>query len=312
MSKLDKLIKVPLREQWKSEPKDFTKWLSEKENLDLLGDTIGIPLKTDQTEASIGSFNADILAKDDDGNFVIIENQLEMTDHTHLGQLITYASGKEAKTIIWIAREFRDESKKAIEWLNEHTDADIKFFAIEIELWKIGDSDPAPKFSIVEKPNAWAKVFKKSQNSEDTSEIELKRLDFWTGLKDYANENGILIFTHKPSTNHWYNIAMGISGSNITLTALISNNKISCGFWIDDNKDLFDKLESYKPNIEKDLGYTLNWDRKEDNKKASSIGIEYNFDFLNEENINAYKWLAEKAVEFKKVFGNYLKKNNVK
>jgi hypothetical protein len=310
MGKFGRLEEVSLRDHWKSEPKNFTKWLAEKENLDLLGDTIGISLEIDQTEAAIGNFSADILAKDENGNYVIIENQLEITDHTHLGQIITYASGKDAKTIVWIARKFRDEFKNAIEWLNEHTDDDINFFAIEIELWKIGGSDPAPKFSIIEKPNEWAKVIKKTGNVKETTVTELKRLDFWSGLKDYAVENGVTFFTHKASKDHWYNISMGISGAYLSLTALIPNNKITCSFWIDDNKGLFDNLESYKSDIEKDLGYELSWDRKPDNKKASCIIIDKINNFTNDENAAAYKWLTEKTIEFKKVFGDYLKKIN--
>jgi hypothetical protein len=307
MNKFGRLEEVPLRDYWKNEPQNFTKWLSEKENLDLLGKTIGISLETEQTEAEVGDFYADILAKDENGNYVIIENQLETTDHTHLGQIIAYASGKEAKTIVWIAKKFRDEFKKAIEWLNEHTDDDINFFAIEIELWKIGNSDPAPKFAIVEQPNEWAKVFKKTRNVKETSETELKRLEFWTGLKDYALENKINFFTHKPSKDHWYNISMGISGAYISLTALIQTNKITCSFWIDDNKELFDNLESYKNDIEKDLGYSLNWDRKSDNKKASCIIIDKQNDFTNEDNNDAYEWLIEKAIQFQNTFGNYWK-----
>jgi len=317
MNKLGRLEEVPLRDYWISERNDFTKWLAKKENLDLLGETIGISLEIDQTEAAVGDLWADILAKDEYNNYVIIENQLEATDNTHLGQIIAYASGKEAKTIVWIAKKFRDEYKKAIEWLNEHTDDDINFFAIEIELWKIGNSDPAPKFSVVEQPNEWAKVIKKTRNTKETSETELKRLEFWTGLKDYAIENKVTFFTHKPSKEHWYNIAMGISGAYISLTVLYQNNKITynkitCSFWIDDNKQLFDALESYKKDIEKDLGYSLTWDRKPDNKKASCIIIDKSNDFTNDDNKMAYKWLTEKATEFKEIFGNYLNKINEK
>jgi len=310
MNKLGKLEKVPLRGYWKSEPRNFTTWLSERDNLDLLGDTIGISIETEQIEASAGDFNADILAKDEDGNYVIIENQLEETDHKHLGQIITYASVKEAKTIVWIARKFRDEHRKAVEWLNEHTDDEINIFAIEIELWKIGNSDCAAKFSIVEKPNEWVKILKKSQKTNETSETELKRLNFWAGLKDYAVENNIKYFTHKASKDHWFNISMGISGSYLSLTISFQNNKITCSFWIDDDKEFFDSLESNKNDIEKDLGYKLNWDRKP-NKKASCIIIEKTNDFSIGENEMAYKWLTEKVIEFKKVFGDYIKKINV-
>jgi len=307
MSKLGKLEEVSLRDYWKNET-DFTKWLAERENLDLLGKTIGISLETAQTQAAVDGFFADIVAKDEEGKHIIIENQLEVTDHKHLGQIITYASGKEAKTIVWIAKEIRDEHRKAIVWLNEHIDDDINFFAIKIELWKIGNSATAPKFSIVEQPNEWAKVFNKTRNTNETSETELKRLVFWTGLKDYANK--ITFFTQKPSINSWYHIAMGITGAYISLTAIIQDNKITCNFWIENNKQLFDALEAYKKDIEKDLGYSLTWDRKTDDTKASSIFIEKPNDFSNDNNM-AYKWLTEKATEFKNTFGDYLKKVNI-
>ena len=202
MTKFGRLEEVSLRDYWKSEPRNFTKWLSEKENIELLGEEIEIDLELIQTEANVGAFSADILAKDGNGNYVIIENQLEKTDHDHLGKIITYASGKEAKTIVWIAKKFSEEHKKAIEWLNEHTDDDINFFAIEIELWKIGNSDPAPKFSIVEKPNEWAKIIKSKENVKESNDTQIKRLEFWTGLKEYANENNIHIFTQKPPKDH--------------------------------------------------------------------------------------------------------------
>lgn len=310
MEKLGKLEKVSLREYWKNEAKDFTIWLSEKENLDLLGDTIGISIETSQIEASVGDFNADILATDEDGNYVIIENQLEETDHKHLGQIITYASGKEAKTIVWIAKKFRDEHKKAIEWLNEHTDDDISFFGIEIELWKIGKSELAPKFSIIEKPNEWAKVVKNTKTKE-TTETQLKRLDFWAGLKEYANENNIAIFTQKPSKDHWYNVAIGTSGVYLSLTAQIYYNKITCSLYIHNDKKIFDNLEEYKNDIERDLNISLIWNRKAENTKSSSIIIEKSYDFNNEDSNTAYKWLTENAVEFKKVFVNYLNKINL-
>ena len=310
MNKLGRFIEVPLREQWKNEAIDFTNWLSEKENLDLLGDAIGISLEMEQREAAVGNYYIDILAKDENGDYVIIENQLEATDHSHLGQIITYASGKNAKTIVWIAKKFRDEFKKAIEWLNEYTDDEINFFAIEIELWKIGNSEPAPRFSIVEQPNEWAKVFKNTRTTKDTTETQIKRLDFWTGLKEYANECNISIFTQKPSKDHWYNVAIGTSGVCLSLTAQIYYNKITCSFHIFDDKKIFDDLEVYKKDIENELGYSLTWNRKADNTKSSSIIIEKSYDFKNEDCKIAYKWLTEKAKEFKEIFVNYLKRIN--
>lgn len=138
--KLGKLEKVKdLRSVWQNEASNFTKWLAEEENLNTLGDEIGIEIELISTEAKTGSFSADILAVEaNTDNKIIIENQLEQTDHDHLGKIITYASGHDAKTIIWIVKEAREEHRQAIDWLNEHTDEEINIFLCKIELWKIG------------------------------------------------------------------------------------------------------------------------------------------------------------------------------
>ena len=167
--KLDKLKQIKdLREIWPNEAKDFTPWLAKEDNLDLLSETIGIDIVFEERESPVGNFSLDIFAKEESTDrTIIIENQLEDTNHDHLGKLITYASGKDASIIIWIVKKARDEHRQAIEWLNSHTDKEIGFYLLEIELWKIGDSNPAPKFNIVERPNDWGKTVK--QTAELTS-----------------------------------------------------------------------------------------------------------------------------------------------
>lgn len=161
---LGKLEKIDdLRTIWKNETTDFTKWLSQEENLNLLGEAVGLDLERIGTEERVGDFRADIFVKElESGKTVIIENQLEDTNHKHLGQIITYAAGKEAGCVIWIVKHAREEHAKAVEWLNSHLDQSVDLFLIEIELWRIGDSRNAPKFNIIEKPNQWAKSRKKS------------------------------------------------------------------------------------------------------------------------------------------------------
>src|SRR3989344_6367330 len=158
---LGKLNKVDLRTAWKNEASDFTTWLSKEENLALLADEIGISIVNPKTEVDVGRFSADIVAEEESANRkIIIENQLETTNHDHLGKLITYASGHDAKTIIWVVKEVREEHRQAIDWLNEHTDDETSFFAIKIELYQIGNSPLAPKFEIISQPNDWAKTIK--------------------------------------------------------------------------------------------------------------------------------------------------------
>lgn len=154
---LGELVEVPLREIWSDEAASFTPWLAKPEHLKKLGDTLGMELEPEDEEVSVGPFSADILCKDTvDGSWVVIENQIEKTDHRHLGQILTYAAGLGAKTLVWVASKFTEEHRAALDWLNEHTSDEISFFGLEIEVWRIGDSAPAPKFNIVCKPNDWS------------------------------------------------------------------------------------------------------------------------------------------------------------
>lgn len=153
-----------LRQAWPHEAHDFTPWLAK--NIAALGDTIGIDLSIEETESSVGDFSVDIYAYDaDTGRKIIIENQLEDTDHDHLGKLITYASGKDAELVVWLVKKARPEHRAAIEWLNNHTDEGVGFILCEIKLYRIGNSEPAPKFEIIEQPNNWVKEMKKPTGS---------------------------------------------------------------------------------------------------------------------------------------------------
>ncbi len=164
---LGKLERVEPRTIWPNEANDFTPWLAD--NLDLLGEELGLDLEFDETESSVGDFSVDITAKVSGRNaVVIIENQLAATDHTHLGQLLTYASGKDADIVIWISPEFRDEHRQAIDWLNRRTDDSLEFYGVAINVKKIGKSLPAPKFSTVISPKTWNAVHaEKKTKAED-------------------------------------------------------------------------------------------------------------------------------------------------
>ena len=154
---LARLERVDLRHAWKGEATDFTPWLATPENITLLGESISLELEVDSQEKDVGPYRADILCRDTVTNqYVLVENQLEKTDHTHLGQLLTYAAGLDAVTIVWVARQFTDEHRAALDWLNDSTGAKLNFFGLEIELWKIGDSPMAPKFNVVSSPNDWS------------------------------------------------------------------------------------------------------------------------------------------------------------
>jgi len=300
---LGKLQKVDLRKAWKHEALDFTNWLAKDENLGLLSDEIGIGLQVIQTEASVGKFNVDILAEEENtGRKVVIENQLETTDHSHLGQVITYASGYDAEIIIWIVKDVRDEHKQAIDWLNEHTDEKINFFAIKMELWQIGNSPFAPKFQIISKPNDWAKAIKKSTGQSALTDTKLLQLDFWNKFKEYAQSNNSKLRLRKAYPQHWYDISFGSSEAHISLTINSQSNQIACEVYIPNSKDLFYELEKQKDKIEQELDMKLEWMALE-GKKASRIKISSEADINDSEKWNEYfEWLENTASKFQKVF----------
>jgi hypothetical protein len=156
---LGRLSRVDVREVWAREAVGFTPWLAQEENLQILAETINMHLILEAREKHIGPFRADILARDvPTGHLVLIENQLERTDHGHLGQLITYAAGLKATAIVWVSTLFTDEHRAALDWLNEITNSNIAFFGLEMELWRIDDSAIAPKFNLVSRPNTFSRL----------------------------------------------------------------------------------------------------------------------------------------------------------
>ena len=304
---LSKLNKIELREVWSHEATDFTSWLAEPENLDLLSQEIGVDIKLVQTEANVGRFNVDILAEEESsGKKIIIENQLEDTNHDHLGKIITYASGYDAKIIIWIVRDIREEHQKAVEWLNEHTDERIGFFLIKLELWQIESSNPAPKFEVIVSPNEWAKAIKTSSTSGELTDTKLQQLDFWTKFKAFVRTKDTKIRLQTPRPQNWYNVAMGIADGHVALTVNSRENLLGCEIYISRNKDLFKFLREQKEEIEKEVGEKVEW---VDAPVASRVKIEKHVSdvFGQEEADNYFAWLYEKMVVFQKVFGRRFK-----
>lgn len=305
--KLGKLEKIrDLRTIWKNEEYDFTPWLAKDTNIKLLSDEIGIPIKVKETEAPVGKYSLDILAENEDTNEnIIIENQLEITDHDHLGKILVYGAGYDAKTIIWIVKGANEEHKQAIEWLNEHSDANINLFLVKVELFRIGDSEIAPHFEIVSQPNDWTKTIRTTQNNSKLTGMELTYLNFWQGFNEYCTEHKNSFSQRKALPKNWYNFAIGSSECVIDLTVL-KGGEIACGLWTD-NKELYNKLYSNKESIERELRYKLIWDYKE-NGKARKVRIvcESKVDFKLDDLSQWYEWLLQKAEDFKRVFKKYL------
>lgn len=268
---IGKLEEVDIRELWKHEQYDFSEWLSKKENIENLNEILGLTLVDISKETYVGSYRCDLFAKDETtGIKVIIENQLEMSNHDHLGKIITYASGLDAKVVVWIVKEAREEHRSAIEWLNNNTNSNINFFLIEIHAYKIGNSDNAPMFQVIEQPNDFIKN-NKSINSNDTmNKSQSQRLEFWNQFNNVLIERGKPFNVRKATTDHWYNVAIGTSDAHIDITLVNKDSVIGVELYITDNKELFDKLYQRKDEIENDLGFKLDW-RRLNNSKASRI-----------------------------------------
>lgn len=254
MQALGMIQQVELRDIWPNEAKHFTTWLAMPDNLAQLSKAIGVELCEAEVEHSVGSFSLDILAKDADGNTVIIENQLEDTNHDHLGKLITYASGTDASLAVWIVKTARDEHQKAVEWLNEHTDMGIGFVLVEVSAIKINDSLPAALFSVIEAPNDWAKAVKATEGMKEGDKL---RLSYWQTYTDIAKEHAAFskrFNVRKPQTWNWTTVSCGDSRYQIELSIASEDKTICATLYIPNNKDLGAKVESCRADFEAVMG----------------------------------------------------------
>ena len=308
MMKLGKLTEVNVRDLWKHEQYDFSAWLAKEENIKELGDVIGLNLVDVNAEVYVGSYRCDLVAKDETtGIKVIIENQLEATNHDHLGKIITYASGLDAKVVVWVVKEAREEHRSAIEWLNNNTLSDIAFFLIEIHAYKIEESLPAVKFEMVEKPNDFIKNTKGSNSSGELNKLQAERLEFWEQFNAVVVEKGKPFNLRKVSTDHWYDVALGITGVHISITLVNKANIVGVEVYIHDDKVLFDALLEKKDVIEEQNGMNFCWERL-DGKKASRIKYSiHGLDFDNHSNYHDLMVeVIDKVVIMRNVFKKYI------
>ena len=296
-----------LRTVWPHEALDFTPWLSQEENMALLADAVGLDITVDETESSVGDFHVDIFASETGTDRkIIIENQLEDTNHDHLGKLITYASGKSADVIVWVVKRAREEHKAAIEWLNRHTVERIGFFLCEIKLYRIGTSQPAVKFEVIEKPNDWTKEVKKNEFSTETRQ---QRYDYWVAFQDYAFQDAKFAkeFSRRtPSSNHWMNYSIGSSECYISVTQIRNRDELNVMLYIPDNKHLYQTLLTRKADIEQAAEVPFSWYELPE-RKASKIGVERNVEFGDRGGWNQqFDWLMEVMLRLKKAVKPYI------
>ena len=267
---------------------------------------LGIDLIFQNREVEVGTYKADIVCKDgySDDN-ILIENQLEKTDHKHLGQISTYAAGIKAKTVIWIAEKFTDEHRAAIDWQNSITVDGYNYFGIEVEILKIGNSPLAPNFKIVCKPNNWSKKYSNVSNKSDT---KLFYFDYWTKLKEKCDNENSVLKVQSPRYSHWCTIAVGKSGYSLCGTFSSQQKKLSASLYINNDKDGFLELERQKTDIENEIGCKLSWELLPD-KQASRIALYKNDIDVNDDNLEkALSWQKTSLEKLHSAFSKRLKK----
>lgn len=266
---IGKIKHVPLREVWKHEALDFTKWL--EENLDVLSDKIGISLLNVEREKNAGDFNVDLVAEDENGNPVIIENQLAKSDHDHLGKIITYLTVIEAKAAIWIVSEPRSEHIKAISWLNESSAA--SFYLLKVQAIQIDDSKPAPLLTLIVGPSDDARHI--GERKKEMSERYGLREQFWSQLLAYSRTQTKLFSTISPTRRNWISTGAGLSGLGFNYA--ITQQEAYIELYIDRGKDsddenlqIFQQIREHRHEIESQFGGPLDWQELE-NKRACRI-----------------------------------------
>jgi hypothetical protein len=309
MEKLGRIERVDLRSVWISEDKHFTKWLAEPENLEILGETLAIELELEAQEKYVGPFRADILCKNtaEKDSWVVIENQIEKTDHKHLGQLLTYAAGLKASTIVWISAQFSEEHRATLDWLNQLTDKSVRFFGLEIELWKIGNSPAAPRFNVICQPNDWENTVRHAAESltdDEATPSQNLRIKYWTAFRSYLQEQKSRLRPQKPSRDHWYSFGIGTSRAHTAALLITRENKIAVELSIisEDAKSIFNELFNQKDKIEAIIGSPLDW-RELPDRKASRVVLFNSVDPYDEATWpQQFEWLRNHLERFDQAF----------
>lgn len=296
------------RRKWNNEARDFTPWLAE--NINELGKAVGLELEVENIEVAVGPYSADILAKDTGtGEFVVIENQLEKTNHDHLGKAITYASVLDASTIIWIATDFTEEHKKSLDWLNDHTNENLSFYGVQLELWQIDESKPALRFNIVSKPNLAVRQAARSMAIDELSEKRKFQYDFWVKFRDKLAKTKKIPSLHTPRPQYWFDVALGKSDIHISNMCNTDESTVGIRIYIGNKiaENMLPYLESRKKEIEDSLDESLQWNPNPENRDKIILLL-HPTDFNDDKKVDeAIDWLVQKTIKFREVFSKIVR-----
>lgn len=304
---LGRLTRVELRAAWKNEATHFTPWLAEPDNLALLAETLGLApdgLELQGQEQAVGPFRADLLCRStDDNSLVLIENQLERTDHGHLGQLLTYAAGLKAVTLVWIAERFTPEHRAALDWLNEITNDGFHIFGLEVELWRIGESPPAPKFNVVVQPNEWTRTVQSaSRAGAGPTPVGQMQVAYWAAFGEHLTTSKVPLRPPKPYPSNWMNWGLGRAG--VTLIAFVNAGHISVGVDINsrEHPGWYGQLLADRATVEAATGLALEWEEKPGNK-FSTVRCRLELDMRAQASWpQAHQWMAVRLLKLRQAF----------
>jgi uncharacterized protein DUF4268 len=302
------MTRVPPRNVWPNEASDFTVWLAEDTNFQVLAETLHFTdAEVEATEKSVGSFSADIIGRDRDG-YILVENQLEQTNHTHLGQILTYLAGLDGPVkVVWIATKIREEHRAAIDWLNANSPDEYSFFAVELEVYTIGDSAAAPYFHVAARPNEWTRhLGAQARQLRDTAltETQRKYKEYWTAFADYMDDHDPTFNGGTPPKGSWWSFGIGKTHFSLTVSTSARDHWIRTEVYFhqDEEKLIFDNFHSEKTEIEAEFGELLEWERLE-GKGARISTKQRNTNPMQQEKWPEYfAWYAEKMARFRHVF----------
>lgn len=302
--KLGALKKLKLRTVWGHEERDFTPWLAEEHHLKALSDAIGMDLQLERTEVPVGPYSADILAKDASGDYVVVENQFGKTNHDHLGKLLTYGATLGASAVVWIAEEFTDEHRKAMEWLNERTTGELSLFAVELEVLQIDESPPAIRFNVISEPSEIVRAAAVARSSGPLTDAQRLQLDFWTMFRNRLIERKVLTSAQTPRPQYWFDIPIGRSSIVLSNIVNTSDGRIGTRIYIGNEIAgvALPQLESEKLAIESEIGEKLQWNPFP-HKRDKIISLLRDVDLSNREAWPEYcDWLIDKVIKFRASF----------
>ena len=265
------LVQENPRDFWPHETGDFTPWLARSENIARLSRMVGLELEVESVEQPVGPFNADIVCRSlGEHRRVVIENQLGRSDHDHLGKMLTYSAGlDDVSTVIWIALKFTDEHRAALDWLNSVTTDEVRFFGIGLEVWRIGDSLPAPRFNLVAQPNDWSKTLR-SKTQTGLTDGQLSQLAFWEGFRKHVIDSGSARHVGKPQAQNWMTFGIGRSGLDMSAVAARGDTfglkphdhlRVEIVSRGSAGEALYEQLEQRRPEIDEKIGEPATWYR---------------------------------------------------